>query len=341
MGVISSLLSQDKRDEFAKAIRDEYALIRETRGERPNRAKMLTLADARKRKFAVQWGGYAPPHPAVNGIQVFGDYPLAALVDYIDWTPFFIAWESREKFPRILEDEIVGKEADKFFGDAQALLGRIVDEKLLTPKAVIGLFPANAVDDDDIEVYTDESRTDVLTVLHHLRQQSGKPSGRPNCCLNDFIAPKKNGIADYVGAFAVTTGLGTDELCATFEKEHDDYNSIMTKAFAEQMHERVRKEFWDYAPDEVFDNEDLITEKYAGIRPAPGYPACPDYTEKRSLFNLLNVEENTGIGLTENLAMFPAAPVSGWYFSHPESRHFSLGKIDKAQVENYARCKGP
>jgi 5-methyltetrahydrofolate--homocysteine methyltransferase len=348
VGVMSSLLNQDKRDEFARAIREEYALIRTTRGERQSRAKMLTLADARKRKFGVQWDDYVPPRPVVTGIQVFDDYPLAMLVDYIDWTPFFIAWELRGKFPRILEDEVVGKEAGKLFEDAQALLGRIVDEKLLTAKAVIGLFPANAVGDDDIEVYTDERRTEVLTVLHHLRQQSEKPSGRPHRCLSDFIAPKQTGVADYIGAFAVTAGIGTDELCAAFEKEHDDYNSIMTKAladrlaeaFAEQMHERVRKEFWGYVPDEASSNEDRIAEKYAGIRPAPGYPACPDHTEKRSLFDLLNVEENTGIGLTENLAMFPAASVSGWYFSHPESRYFSLGKIDRAQVEDYARRKG-
>lgn len=269
-------------------------------------------------------------------------------MDYIDWTPFFIVWELRGKYPKILDDEVVGEEAHKLFDDAQSLLKRIVDEELLKARAVIGLFPANAVGDDDIEIYTDENRTDVLTVLHHLRQQTQQPFGLPNLCLTDFIAPKETGFADYVGAFAVTAGIGTDELCAAFEKEHDDYNSIMTKAladrlaeaFAERMHQRVRKEFWGYVPDEALDNEELVAEKYIGIRPAPGYPACPDHTEKRTLFDLLHAQENTGIELTESLAMFPAASVSGWYFSHPASRYFSLGKIDRNQVSDYAVRKG-
>jgi 5-methyltetrahydrofolate--homocysteine methyltransferase len=409
VGVMSYLLSQDKRDGFVEEVRDEYALIRETRGKRQEQSTMLPLAEARKRKFIPQaipqsgkiqdsrfkiqdsrfkiqdsgfriqdsglkiqsairnpqsakggWDGYEPPRPVLMGVQVFDDYPLAELVHYIDWTPFFIAWELRGKFPRILDDEIVGKEASALFADAQALLRRIVDEKLLKARAVIGLFPANTVGDDDIEVYPPcpsplPSRGgaggevgEVLAVLHHLRQQSEKPPGRPNRCLTDFITPKETGVADYIGAFAVTTGIGVEALCAEFEKNHDDYNSIMTKAladrlaeaFAERMHERVRKEFWGYAPDEALDSEALIQEKYIGIRPAPGYPACPDHTEKRILFDLLNVEENAGIELTESFAMWPAASVSGWYFSHPESRYFGVGKIDKEQVEDYARRKG-
>ncbi len=400
VGVMTNLLSLDKRDGFVKEVRGEYALIRETRGKRQEQSNMLPLAEARKRKFIPQaipqsskiqdsryriqnsirnpqsairnpqsakggWDGYEPPRPVLMGVQVFDDYPLAELVHYIDWTPFFIAWELRGKFPRILDDEVVGKEASALFADAQALLRRIVDEKLLKARAVIGLFPANAVGDDDIEVYPPLSpppmvpprtggqeraggRTEVLAVLHHLRQQSEKPPGRPNRCLTDFIAPKETGVADYIGAFAVTTGIGVEVLCAEFEKNHDDYNSIMTKAladrlaeaFVERMHERVRKEFWGYAPDEALDNEALVQEKYIGIRPAPGYPACPDHTEKRILFDLLNVGENAGIELTENYAMWPAASVSGWYFSHPESRYFGVGKIDKEQVEDYARRKG-
>ncbi|MCZ6678371.1 MAG: methionine synthase [Candidatus Poribacteria bacterium] len=347
VGVMSNLLSKDKRDAFVKGIQEEYALIRETRGKRESRSPMLTIAEAQKRRLSINWKEYKSPRPVVSGVKGFDDYPLSELVDYIHWTYFFVAWELHGKFPRILEDEVVGKEASNLFKDAKALLKRIVDEKLLKARAVIGLFPANAVG-DDIEVYTDENRTEVLTVLHNLRQQTEQPFNRPNLCLSDFIAPKSSGIADYIGAFAVTAGIGAEALSAAFEKEHDDYNSIMTKAladrlveaFAERMHERVRKEFWGYAPDEALNNEGLIAEKYTGIRPAPGYPACPDHTEKRILFNLLNVEENAGIELTENLAMTPAASVSGWYYAHPESRYFSLGKIDRAQVEDYAKRKG-
>ena len=347
VGVMSSLLSPHKRDEFIEAIQEEYARIREARGKREEKTSMLTLGEARKRKFTANWDGYEPPRPVVSGVQVFDNYPLAELVDYIDWTPLFIAWELRGRFPKILDDEVVGEEARKLFEDADALLERIIDGKLLKASAVMGLFPANGAGYDDIEVYTDESRTQVLTVLHHVRQQTEQPFGRPNLCLTDFIASKETGIADYIGAFAVTAGIGADKLCATFEKAHDDYSSIMTKAladrlaeaFAERMHERVRKELWGYAPGEVLGNEGLIGEKYIGIRPAPGYPACPDHTEKRLLFDLLNVEENAGIELTENFAMFPAASVSGWYFSHPESRYFVVGKIDRDGVKDYARRK--
>ena len=269
------------------------------------------------------------------------------MIHYIDWTPFFTVWELRGSYPAILDDPVVGTEARKLFHDAQELLGRIVRERLLKANAVIGLFPANAVAHDDIEVYTDDSRTKVRAVIHNLRQQVEKPPGRANFCLTDFIAPKESGIVDYVGAFAVTTGIGVEELCAAFEEEHDDYQSIMVQAladrlaeaFAERLHERVRKEFWRSAPKESLTNEELVKEKYVGIRPAPGYPACPDHSEKRTLFQLLDVTRHTDITLTESCAMWPSASVSGWYFSHPESFYFGLGKIDRNQVADYAERK--
>jgi len=348
VGVMSSLLSQDKQGEFLSRVREEYAAIRDSRRRGTERPNLLPLAEARKRKFIVRWDEYTPPRPVVGGIQVFEDYPLDELLDYIDWTPFFIVWELHGKFPGILDDKTVGKEARSLFEDAQELLRRIVHQKFLTAKAVIGILPANAVGSDDIEVYADESRAKVLALLRNLRQQSPKPPGKENLCLADFIAPKETGVSDYIGAFAATAGIGLDKLCAAFESGHDDYSSIMAKAladrlaeaFAERMHERVRREFWGYAPVEALGNEELIGEKYVGIRPAPGYPACPDHTEKRTLFDLLGARENAGIELTENFAMWPAASVSGWYFSHPQSRYFGLGKIDRDQTEDYARRKG-
>jgi 5-methyltetrahydrofolate--homocysteine methyltransferase len=269
-------------------------------------------------------------------------------VDRIDWTPFFQSWELAGKFPRILEDEVVGEHATQLYNDALVMLKQIVDEKWLTAKAVIGLFPANSVGDDDIEVYTDESRSEVLMTLHSLRQQTERPPGRPNAALADFIAPKDSGVSDYIGAFAVTAGIGIDEHVARFEADHDDYHSIMLKAladrfaeaFAERMHELVRKEHWGYAADETLDNEALIDEKYQGIRPAPGYPACPDHTEKALLWELIQPEQRAGITITESFAMLPTAAVSGFYFAHPESRYFGLGKIEKDQVEDYAERKG-
>jgi 5-methyltetrahydrofolate--homocysteine methyltransferase len=295
----------------------------------------------------MEWQDYSPPRPRFLGSRVFADYPLAELADYIDWTPFFAAWRIPGKYPQILDSNKFGDEPRRLHRDATTLLERIVAEKLLRARAVIGLFPANSVG-DDIELYRDENRDEVLTVIHGLRQQRQRTSGKPNSCLTDFVAPKETGLADYVGAFVVTAGEGAAELSLQFEAEQDDYNSIMVKAladrlaeaFAERMHTRVRREFWGYAPDEEFTNADLIAEKYAGIRPAPGYPACPDHTEKEILFQLLGAQESSGVTLTENFAMSPAASVSGWYFSHPASSYFGLGKIGRDQVADYARRKG-
>ncbi|MCK5189893.1 MAG: methionine synthase, partial [Methylococcales bacterium] len=268
-------------------------------------------------------------------------------VPYIDWSPFFHTWELAGKYPAILKDEVVGETASKLFDDAKQMLDQIISEKWLEAKAVIGFFPANRVD-DDIELYTNESRTEVLETLHHLRQQNVKAPGRANFCLSDFIASKDSGKADYIGGFAVTTGIGIDEKIAEFDKDHDDYNSIMLKAladrlaeaFAEYLHEQVRKDHWGYVSDEAHANAQLIAEDYKGIRPAPGYPACPDHTEKEKLFELLNATASTTIELTESYAMFPTAAVSGWYLSHPESQYFNVGKIDEEQLESYAKRKG-
>jgi 5-methyltetrahydrofolate--homocysteine methyltransferase len=281
------------------------------------------------------------------GVKVFADYPLKELVEYIDWTPFFQVWELHGRFPGLLEDNIVGEQARQLYTDARTMLQRIVQEKWLNARGVIGFFPANQVGDDDIVVYADESRTQVLTTLHALRQQTKRPAGKPNQCLADFVAPKESQIVDYIGAFAVTAGLGIAAKIAEFEQSHDDYQAILLKAladrlaeaFAERLHERVRKEFWGYAPAETLDNEALIEEEYQGIRPAPGYPACPDHTEKSSLWKLLDVVRNTDIRITDSYAMLPAAAVAGWYFSHPQARYFGVGKIERDQVEDYARRK--
>jgi 5-methyltetrahydrofolate--homocysteine methyltransferase len=291
---------------------------------------------------------YTPHRPAHLGITVFDDISLDTLRAYIDWTPFFLSWELRGKYPAIFDDHVVGAEAKKLFADAEQLLSRIIAEKRLVAKAVCGLFPANTVNEDDIVIFTDETRTTPQITLNFLRQQSQKAAGNPNLCLTDFVAPVESGIADYLGAFVVTAGIGTDELCKEFERDNDDYSSIMVKALADRLaeaaaewlHERVRKEIWGYASDEGLPNESLIQEEYTGIRPAPGYPACPEHTEKRKLFDLVQGEQNTSVILTESYAMFPAAAVSGWYFAHPESKYFPLGKISRDQVEDYARRKG-
>ena len=347
VGVVGKLMNGARRPAFVQEVREEYAKIREAYGTRQDTRQMLSLLEARQRKYAIDWNGYRPVSAAVPGITSFDDYRLDELVPYIDWSPFFAVWELAGRYPAIFDDAVVGAQAHALFKDAQALLARIVDGRLLRAKAVVGLFPANTVHDDDIEVYADTSRREVLAVLHGLRQQFEKPPGRPNLCLADFVAPKQTGLADYIGAFAVTAGHGLEELCAAFEGQHDDYNSIMAKAladrlaeaFAERLHERVRKELWGYAPDEALSHAELIRERYVGIRPAPGYPACPDHTEKQVLFQLLDVSRHTGIRLTESYAMWPAASVSGWYFAHPEASYFGLGKINRDQVEDYARRK--
>lgn len=348
VGVAQSLLSNDLRDDFVSKTKADYADKRARHKGRKSSRRQLPIAEARANKTNIDWAVYTPPVPKKLGLEVFDDYPLEKLVERIDWTPFFQSWELAGKYPRILKDEVVGEHATHLFNDAQKMLKQIVDEKWLQAKAVFGLFPANSINDDDIEVYTDDSRSEVRMTLHSLRQQTERPPGRPNAALADFIAPKESGVNDYIGAFAVTAGIGIDEHVARFDDDHDDYHSIMLKAladrlaeaFAEVMHERVRKEFWAYVPDEDYDNEALIDEKYQGIRPAPGYPACPDHTEKALLWELIDPVINADITITESFAMLPTAAVSGFYYSHPDSRYFGLGKIDKDQVEDYAERKG-
>jgi 5-methyltetrahydrofolate--homocysteine methyltransferase len=348
VGVASSLLSDELRAEFVAKTAGEYDEVRARHAGKQSHVRMLPLAEVRANKSKIDWNGYVPPAPRVLGVKALDNYPLDELARYIDWTPFFQTWELSGRFPAILSDAVVGEAATKLYADAQQMLQRIIKDKLLTARAVFGLFPANAVGDDDIEVYTDDTRKQVLTVLHSLRQQDEKPPGRPNRALADFIAPKASGLKDYIGAFAVTAGIGTEELTKKYKDQLDDYNAIMVQAladrlaeaFAERLHERVRKEFWGYAADENIAGEDLIKEAYRGIRPAPGYPACPDHTEKATLFDLLDATRNAGITLTESFAMWPGASVSGFYFAHPEARYFAVGKLSPDQVEDYARRKG-
>jgi 5-methyltetrahydrofolate--homocysteine methyltransferase len=345
VGVASNLLSADLKDEFVNSLREEYAEVRERHKGREAKTKQHSLEAARLNKF--NWGRYEPIKPKFLGIKVIDDIPLATLVEYIDWTPFFQTWEMAGSYPGILNDKVVGVEAQKLFDDANKMLKEIVSGQWLGVKATIGFFPA-ASEEDDVILFTDETRSQKRETLHHLRQQNMKAPGRPNYCLSDFIAPKDSGKQDYIGAFAVTTGIGIEAKLEEFERDHDDYSSIMLKALAdrlaealaEYMHQVVRKDFWGYAEDETLDNNQLINEAYQGIRPAPGYPACPDHTEKAKLFELLNATESTGIQLTESFAMYPASAVSGWYFSHPESQYFNVGKIDKDQLQDYASRKG-
>ena len=345
VGVASNLLSGELKDEFVASIREEYEEVRERHKGREAKTKQHTLETARQNKF--NWGSYEPVKPKFLGTKVIDDIPLGILVEYIDWTPFFQTWEMAGSYPNILKDKVVGAEARKLFDDANKMLKAIVKEHWLTAKATIGFFPAGSVD-DDVVLFADETRVQNRETLHHLRQQNMKAPGRPNYCLSDFIAPIDSGKHDYIGAFAVTTGIGIEAKLEEFERDHDDYSSIMLKALAdrlaealaEYMHQVVRKEYWGYAEDESLDNDQLINETYQGIRPAPGYPACPDHTEKAKLFDLLNATETTGIALTESFAMYPASAVSGWYFSHPESQYFNVGKIDKDQLQDYARRKG-
>ena len=348
VGVAQNLVSDDLKSDYVGKVREEYGKVREQHRGKTRKIQWLTLEQARANKIGVAWHGYQPPVPAFTGIRMFDDYSLEELREFIDWTPFFKTWELAGSYPKILDDEVVGEHARQLFDDAGSMLSTIIREEWLQARAVIGFFPANSVSDDDIELYTDESRREVQTTLHHLRQQNQKPPGRPNQCLTDFVAPKAVGLEDYVGAFVVTAGLGIEEHIKRFEADHDDYHSIMLKAladrlaeaFAERMHERVRKEFWKYGADESFTSEQLIKEEYKGIRPAPGYPACPDHTEKALLWQLVDAQKSAGVSLTESFAMWPAASVSGWYFSHPDSRYFGVGKINRDQVEDYARRKG-
>ncbi|MEM7393377.1 MAG: vitamin B12 dependent-methionine synthase activation domain-containing protein [Verrucomicrobiota bacterium] len=347
VNVLSRLMSDTQREDYVADINAEYEDLRERKRGATDRKQWSALAAARDNKFKTVWNDRLPVQPQFTGTRVFDDYPLEKLIDRIDWSPFFIAWDLHGKYPKILSDEKVGEAATKLFADAQVMLQQILDEKWITARAVVGFWPAGSVDHDDIELYTNEERDETLTRFHFLRQQMVQRNDRANVCLADYLAPKDSGIKDYLGAFVVSAGFGVEERAKQFEEAHDDYNSILLKAladrfaeaFAEHMHERVRKEFWPYALDEALDNEALIREKYTGIRPAPGYPACPDHSEKGRLFELLDAENAIGVALTESFAMTPAAAVSGFYFSHPEASYFGLGKINRDQVEDYARRK--
>jgi len=347
VAVVTQLVGQGK-EKFVRDLQEEYVGVRERVANRKPREKELSYPEAVANATQLDWHAYTPPRPTFIGTRVFDDFPLEKLLETIDWTPFFITWELAGKYPRILEDEVVGAQARELYADAQALLKRIVEEKLLTAKAVVGFWPAARVGADDIAVYSDESRTSVIATLHHLRQQTQKPDGIPNACLADFIAPQGNAAQDYIGGFCVTTGHGVDELATEFAKKHDDYNSILLKSladrlaesFAEYLHRLVRTELWGYDASESLSAEELISERYRGIRPAPGYPACPDHTEKATLFELLDATRSCGVSLSESFAMSPASSVSGFYFSHPQSRYFAVGKIGRDQVEDLAVRKG-
>src|SRR5579863_6528889 len=348
VGVCQQLVTSGSREAYVAGIKAEHERRREQHRNKSVKAPQLSLAQARTKKLHIEWSGYTPPVPRFLGVRTFDDYPLDELRPYIDWMPFLNAWEFAGKFPDILQDPTVGEAARGLYADATRMLDQLIEQKWLRARAVVGFFPANRSGDDDITVFIDETRQTVKVRLHHLRQQKSKPQNQPQSCLADFVAPVDSGRADYLGAFAVTAGIGIDEHVARFEAAHDDYSSIMLKALAdrlaealaERMHERVRRELWGYAPDEKLDATGLIREEYRGIRPAPGYPACPEHTEKATLWRLLDPERNAGIRLTESFAMFPTAAVSGFYFAHPEARYFGVGQIDRDQVASYAQRKG-
>jgi 5-methyltetrahydrofolate--homocysteine methyltransferase len=346
VGVCSSLLSDELREGYLRDVKSEYERVR-SQHEGKKGLELVPLAQARANSLKTDWTEYVPPKPDMTGTRVLKNYDLAEIAGYIDWGPFFQAWELSGPFPAILEDPVVGEAARAVYAEGKGLLKKIVEGRWLKAAAVFGLFPAAAVNGDDIEIYADESRGKALMTWHNLRQQNVKPTGRPNLCFSDFVAPRGSGVADYIGAFAVTAGIGIEKKLAEFEKKRDDYSAIMLKALADRLaealtellHKRVRREFWGYAKDEMLDHDALIAEKYRGIRPAPGYPACPDHTEKGALFQLLGAER-IGMRLTESYAMYPAAAVSGFYFSHPESQYFAVGRVGRDQLEDYARRKG-
>jgi 5-methyltetrahydrofolate--homocysteine methyltransferase len=344
--VVGSLISKDQRDSFVAGVKDEYAKVREHNARAQGQNKFISMQQARANKFPIDWDASQFTTPSFTGTKVFEDYPLEELVPYIDWTPFFHSWEMKGSYPKILDDPERGIEARKLFDDAQRMLSALVKDRWLSAKAVIGFWPANTVNDDDMEVYANDDRNNLIAKFHAIRQQTQKPEGYYNLAISDFLAPKSK--RDYIGGFAVCTGYGVDEKVAEFEKNHDDYNAILLKALAdrlaealaERMHERVRKEFWGYAKEEHFNNEELIKEMYHGIRPAPGYPAQPDHTEKDTLFRLLDAENKIGLHLTESKAMVPTAAVSGLYFAHKDAHYFGVGKINTEQVHDYAQRKG-
>jgi 5-methyltetrahydrofolate--homocysteine methyltransferase len=339
--VAGNLLNSETNSNYTQDIRSEYDALREGYLNRSRDKNFLTIEQARANKLQLDWNIYTPAKPNFVGTKTV-EVAIADLVEYIDWTPFFNSWELYGKYPAILSDEVVGEQATSLFADAQKMLTQLIDENWLTAKGILGIFPANTINDDDIELTTESGQP--ITFLT-LRQQAQKTAGAPNMALADFIAPKESGIQDYMGCFCVTTGFGVEEKATAFEKALDDYNSILIKAlgdrlaeaFAEYLHEKVRKEIWGYASDEKLSNQELIAEKYKGIRPAPGYPACPDHLEKPTIWKLLHVEEEIGVRLTQSMAMWPASSVSGYYFANPESKYFGLGKIKKDQIENYAK----
>jgi 5-methyltetrahydrofolate--homocysteine methyltransferase len=344
--VCSNLLSEELRDDYLREVRAEYERVRAAH-EAKKGLELVPLAQARANALRTDWTAYEPPRPEVRGVRVLENYDLAEIARYIDWGPFFQAWELAGPFPAILDDPKVGEAARALYAEGRAMLERVVEGRWLRASAVFGLFPAAAVEHDDIAIYADEGRTRVLATWHNLRQQNLKPTGRANLCLADFVAPAGSGVPDYIGAFAVTAGIGIEKKLEEFERRNDDYGAIMLKALADRLaealaellHKRVRTEFWGYARGEDLDNAALIREEYRGIRPAPGYPACPDHTAKGALFELLGAER-IGMRLTESYAMLPAASVSGFYFSHPRSQYFAVGKIGRDQLEDYARRKG-
>ena len=346
VGVTSALISPTSRAAYITETRTEYARIAEAHARGQEDKKRFSLTDARKNALKIDWASYAPPQPRFLGTRMLTDYSLSELVEYIDWSPFFSTWELTGKFPAIFDDARFGEAARTLYSDAQEMLKRIVGEGWFKASAIAGFWPANSVGDDIVVL--DEKREKTIATLHGLRQQLARREGRPNVSISDFVAPRASGLPDHVGGFIVTAGIGEDAVAQRFKNANDDYSAIMVsaladrlaEAFAERLHERVRKEFWGYAADENFFPRDLIAEKYQGIRPAPGYPAQPDHTEKATLFRLLAAEEKIGVKLTESFAMWPGASVSGLYFSHPESHYFGVGKIERDQVEDYARRKG-
>jgi 5-methyltetrahydrofolate--homocysteine methyltransferase len=347
VSVVSNLLSKEHKDDFFAKTKEEYERVRARHYKKGPRSSLISIEDARANSTAIDFDSYTPKKPNKLGVTVLDDLDLHEVRKYIDWTPFFMTWQLSGKYPLILRHEVIGEEATKLFNDANAMIDDVINNKKITAKAVFGLFPANS-DIDDLIVYADDKRDETIMKLHQLRQQSKKPAGQFNRCLSDYVADKESGIADYMGAFAVSSGFGVDELVKAYDAEHDDYNSILLKAVAdrlaeasaEYLHEKIRKEYWGYAPDEDLDNDALIRESYQGIRPAPGYPACPEHTEKGLLWELLNVDENIGMELTSSYAMWPGAAVSGWYFAHPDSKYFAVAKVAKDQVLEYAARKG-
>jgi 5-methyltetrahydrofolate--homocysteine methyltransferase len=347
VGVVSSLLSPDARDGYIETLRSEYRRVADAHSRAEADKQRLPLEKARANRLKLDWDSYSAPKPTFTGARVFRSYDVGELVPYIDWTPFFQTWELKGRFPAILEDEKQGAAARQLWEDAQGMLRQLVEERWFNPKAVIGFWPANAVG-DDIRLYTGDSRSETLATFHGLRQQLSKRDGKPNLCLSDFVAPVESGKPDWIGGFVVTSGIEEVRIAERFERANDDYRSILVKAladrlaeaFAERMHERVRKEFWAYAPDEDITNEELIREEYRGIRPAPGYPAQPDHTEKTTLFDLLGAERSIGVSLTESYAMWPGSSVSGLYLAHPEAYYFGVAKVERDQAEDYAARKG-